>query len=153
MFDASAPKGILSYWKTEYLRDLDDAAIEVLVARAGVMGAPFSQMHLHHLGGAVGRVAADATAFGRRDLPFVLNCIGMTMDPAQTAGQVAWVRETARAAQPFAAGGQYLNFLADEGEARVRSAYGEAAYARLARLKAQLDPTNLFRLNQNIVPA
>jgi len=70
---------------------------------------------------------------------------------SQSASQVTWARETAQAAQPFAAGGQYLNFLAD-GAAGVRAAYGASAHTRLARLKAQVDPANLFRLNQNIPP-
>jgi FAD/FMN-containing dehydrogenase len=153
MFDAGAPKGIHSYWKTEYARGLDDGLIDALVAQAGRMVAPFSMLHVHHIGGAVGRVAADATAFGRRDFPFVLNCLGLWMEPAQTDAQIAWVRETARAVRPYAAGRQYLYFLADVGEAGVRAAYGDAAYERLARLKARVDPANLFRLNQNIRPA
>ena len=92
MFDAGAPKGILSYWKTEYLEELSDQAVNTLVAHAGRMAAPFTQVHVHHVGGAVGRVGADATAFGRRDAPFILNVVGLWMSPAQTDSQIAWVR-------------------------------------------------------------
>jgi FAD/FMN-containing dehydrogenase len=153
MFDPGAPKGVLSYWKTEYLKELSDQAVDTLVAHAGKMGAPFSQLHIHHVEGAVSRVSADSTAFGRRDAPFILNAIGMCMDPAQTDSQIAWARAVAQAVQPYGTGAQYINFLGDEGETRVKAAYGEEKYARLARLKKQYDPTNLFRLNQNIRPA
>jgi FAD/FMN-containing dehydrogenase len=153
MFDPGAPKGILSYWKTEYLIKMSDQAVDTLVAHAGKMGAPFAAVHIHHVEGAVGRVSADSTAFGRRDAPFILNIVGMWMDPAETDAQIAWTRTFSQAVQSYGTGAQYVNFLGDEGEARVRAAYGEPKYARLARVKKQYDPANLFRLNQNIRPA
>jgi FAD/FMN-containing dehydrogenase len=153
MFDEGVPRGIMSYWKTEYLGSLSDEAIATLVTQAGKMGAPFAQVHIHHVQGAVSRAKADSTAFGRRDAPFILNIVGLWMDPAETDAQIAWVRESAKAVEPHRAGGQYLNFLGDEGEARVKAAYGEEKYARLAALKRKYDPTNLFRVNQNIRPS
>lgn len=153
MFDAGAPKGILSYWKTEYLQELGDQVVETLMAQSGRMGAPFAQVHIHHLGGAISRVNDDSTAFGHRDAPFILNIIGMCEQPAEVDAQIAWVRAFAQAVQPFGTGAQYVNFLADEGEAQVKAAYGEEKYTRLAEVKRQYDPTNLFRLNQNILPA
>ena len=152
MFDAGAPKGIQAYWKTEYLPALDDVAIDLLAAHAGRMGAPFAQLHLHHLAGAVARVPADATAFGRRTAPFILNFVGLWMDPAEADAHITWAREGASGARRFSSGAQYLNFMGEAGESEVRAAYGPSAYARLAGLKAQVDSANLFRLNQNIPP-
>jgi FAD/FMN-containing dehydrogenase len=153
MFDPGAPKGILAYWKTEYLRDLDDRVVDTLVAHVARMGGPFAQVHLHHVEGAVGRVGADATAFGRRDAPFILNVVGLWMDPAQSDAQRSWVREFARAVEPLGTGSRYVNFMDDEGEKGVKAAYGPTKYARLAELKKRYDPRNLFRVNQNIPPA
>jgi hypothetical protein len=153
MFDAGAPKGVLSYWKTEYLSELSDAAIDVLMAHTARMGKPFAQLHVHHVGGAVARAPADATAVGRRDAPFTLNIIGMWQDPAETEAQRGWVRGVAEALRPLATGAQYLNFLGDLEEDRVRAAYGDAKYARLQGIKKRYDPGNLFRVNHNIRPA
>lgn len=151
MFDASAPRGLLSYWKTEYLRELDDGALDVLIARAAKMRSPFSAVHIHHVEGVVARVPTDATAFARRAAPFILNLIGGWTDADESDAHIAWVRQTAQALKPYATGAAYLNFLGEEGEARVRAAYG-ANYDRLVALKDKYDPINLFRLNQNIRP-
>jgi hypothetical protein len=153
MFDAGAPKGILSYWKTEFLSGLDDGLVDALVEHVDNMGKPFAQVHIHHVEGAVSRVSADATAFGHRDAPFVLNVVGMWMDATETDKHIAWVREFSHAVQPFSTGAPYVNFLGDEGEARVRAAYGEEKFARLVKVKNTYDGNNLFRLNQNIRPS
>jgi FAD/FMN-containing dehydrogenase len=153
MLDAGAPRGLQNYFKAAYLSGLPDAAIETLVAGAAKLPSPMSQIHLHHLGGAVARVADDATACGNRDAAFAMNVIATFPDAAATAPHLAWARALAAAAAPFGTGGVYVNFLGDEGAERVRAAYGPAKFARLAALKARLDPENLFRLNQNIPPA
>jgi FAD/FMN-containing dehydrogenase len=152
MFDASAPRGICAYWKTEYLSGLDDGVIEELIEDAGRMSSPLSAIHIHHIQGAVTRVHADATAFSHRDAPFILNFLGGWMDPAESDSHQAWVGEAWRAVQPYSTGAAYLNFLGDEGQARVQAAYGAQKYERLVEIKNQYDPTNLFRLNQNIKP-
>lgn len=153
MFDATAPKGLLSYWKTEYLRDLDDNVIDALTENAAKMRSPLSAVHIHHVQGEVSRINADATAFGRRDSPFILNIIGGWTDPAESDNHIAWVREMSQAMQPLATGEAYLNYLGEEGDARIRAAYGAEKYSRLVALKKKYDPTNLFHLNQNIKPA
>jgi FAD/FMN-containing dehydrogenase len=153
MFDEGAPKGILAYWKTEYLRELDEFAIDALVEHAGKMGGPFAAIHIHHVQGAVSRVSADAMASGRRDAPFILNIVGLWMAAAESDKHVEWAREFSRAIQPHSTGAQYINFLGDEGEERVKAAYGEGKFARLVALKNKYDPENLFRLNQNIRPS
>jgi FAD/FMN-containing dehydrogenase len=108
-------------------------------------------IHIHHLGGAMNRVAADATAFGHRDEGFVVNIIGTWSVPGDNDKHIDWARGLFAALQPYAHGA-YINFLGDEGQERVRSAYG-SNYEHLVALKNKYDPTNLFRLNQNIPPA
>ena len=152
MFDAGAPKGLLAYWKTDYLRELNAATIDTVIEQAGRMRSPLTQLHIHHLGGAVSRVPAGSTALAYRGAPFVLNGVAGWMDPAQTAQEIAWARGMSEAIRPHATGPQYLNFLGEEGDGRVRAAYGEESYARLAKVKAGYDPKNFFRLNQNIRP-
>ncbi len=153
MFDATAPAGLLNYWKTEYLGGLEDAAVQTLVEGAARMGSPFSQVHVHHVEGAVNRVANDATAFARRDAPFILNIIGMWQDANGTDRNVTWAREFAESVRPSSTGAAYLNFIGETGEDRVRAVYGEEKYARLVALKDRYDPQNLFRVNQNIKPS
>jgi FAD/FMN-containing dehydrogenase len=152
MFDATVPKGILSYWKAEYLNKLDELTIDTLVEQAGKMGAPFVQVHIHHLEGALSRVKADSTAFGHRDTPFILNILGLWMDPAETDKHIAWVRGFSQAVKSYSTGYSYLNFMGNEGEDRIKSAYGEEKFAKLVRLKNKYDPNNFFKLNQNIKP-
>lgn len=152
MFDAGAPKGLLAYWKTEYLPELNSATIETVAQHAGRMTSPLTQLHIHHMGGAVSRMPSGSTALSYRDAPFVLNGVAGWMDPGQTESEIAWARALAEAVRPHASGPQYLNFLGEEGDGRVRAAYGEDNYRRLAKVKASYDPDNLFRLNQNIRP-
>jgi FAD binding domain/Berberine and berberine like len=152
--DDLAPAGRHSYWKSGYLTELTDDAIAAAAAVAAKVPSPFSLAELVLWGdSAVGRVGADDTAFGQRDGRFLFNAISMWEDPAATEANVAWPREFFEAMQPFATDGVYVNFLSDEGDARVVEAYGAEKYARLARIKAEYDPENLFKLNQNIVPA
>lgn len=150
MFDQSAPAGALNYWRSAFLGEVSDGAIETLVAHAAEMPRPMTQIHLHHLGGAMARVPADATAFAHRDAPYIYSIIGMWREPHETDAGVAWVRGLREAVQPFGAGA-YVNFMGEEGEQRVHAAFG-ANYERLAQVKAKDDPTNFFHVNQNINP-
>lgn len=161
-FDATAPAGLHNYWKSDFINDLSDEAIATVVEHAGRIPSPLSQVHIHQLGGAMGRVSADATAYPTRDAHFVMNIIASW--PPPTAGgadgddedqkQAGWARDFYSAMQPHFAGRAYINFLgseAQEGQSRVRAAYG-TNYERLAALKRKYDPTNCFHLNQNINP-
>jgi FAD/FMN-containing dehydrogenase len=150
LLDESAPKGLQNYWKSAFVNDLSDGAIDVLVGRAAAMRSPLSAIHIHHLEGAVNRVDASATAFGHRSARFVLNLVGTWADPSESDLHIQWVRDTHAALIPHATGGVYVNFMGDEGNDRVRAAYGPAIYERLVALKRAYDPGNLFRLNQNI---
>jgi len=155
MFDATAPKGIHSYWKTEYVNDLSDDAINVLVKHSAKMKSlsPFTAVHIHHWGGAIRRADKDSTAFAHRDAHYVLNVVGLWMEHENADKHIAWTRDFSQAIQPFSTGQVYLNFLGDEGAARVKAAYGDKRYERLVALKNKYDPANLFRLNQNIRPS
>ena len=155
MFDATAPKGVHAYWKTEYLNDLGDNAVNVLIEHAAKMKSlsPFAAVHIHHWGGAVTSANADATAFAHRNARYVLNMLGLWMEHEKADQHIAWARDFSQAMQPFSTGQVYLNFLGDEGAERVKAAYGAARYQRLVALKNKYDPTNLFRLNQNIKPS
>jgi len=152
MLDASAPAGCMNYWKSAYLDDLSDGAIDAILEHTQTMDAPLAQVHVHHMGGAVARVPSEATAFAHRRSRFAVNIVAMWTDPADNEANVAWARAFSDALQPHANGGVYVNFLGDEGEARVKAAYGERTYVRLQRIKARYDPQNVFRLNQNIRP-
>ena len=124
-----------------------------MVARAGARPSPMSAITFWHLGGAIARVAEGATAYGRRDAPFLLTAEATWTDSLATDANIAWSRETLAAMQPYSKGGSYLNFpgFGEEKEAMLRASYG-ANYDRLVALKTTYDPGNLFRMNQNIRP-
>ena len=115
--------------------------------------SPLSQIHLHQLGGAVARVGEDDTAFSNRRAAYAYNLVSTWTDADEDESNIGANSELAAALAPFSTGGVYVNFLGDEGGARVRAAYGEEKFQRLRRLKVQFDPGNLFRINQNIPPA
>lgn len=152
MFDETAPYGLQNYWKSAFLDDLGDAAVDVLIGAAAEMRSPLAALHIHHLQGAVSRIRADATAFGNRDARFVLNIVGTWPDPSDSAANTRWVRETHAAISPHTNGSGYVNFMADEDQSHVRAAYSRTACGRLVALKREYDPGNVFRLNQNIRP-
>jgi FAD/FMN-containing dehydrogenase len=152
MLDQAAPAGMRNYWKADFLNALTDEAIEHLVAAANAAESPLSQVHIHQLGGAMGRVSPDASAFANRGAAFVYNLIGMWAEPSEDDAHITWTRRAFESLRPTSAGSAYINFLGDDGHERIAAAYGPN-YERLAELKAKLDPDNIFRLNQNIVPA
>ncbi len=152
MLDGGAPVGLRNYFRTGFLDALDDAVIDVVLEHGAHLPSPLSQIHLHQMGGAVSRHGANA-AFGNRTAAYTYNLVSTWVDPAEDPTHIDANRALATALEPLSTGRAYVNFLSDEGEARVRAAYGEATYERLARLKARVDPDNLFRRNQNIVPA
>jgi FAD/FMN-containing dehydrogenase len=154
--DPFSPRGMLYYTRGIHLSGLTDEAIDtyvdygVEIARAST---PLTQSVMFRHGGAVSRVADDATAAGHRDAAYMVHPIAAWQDPAQTELHLDWVRRFSEAMAPFTTGGVYLNFEPDEGEERVRAGYGAEKYARLVALKDKWDPDNLFRVNQNIQPS
>jgi FAD/FMN-containing dehydrogenase len=153
MFDPSVPHGWHYYWKSVELPPLNDAAIDTLVEHAARLTSPKSYCIVFQLGGALGRVGQDETAFSQRQAAHNVNiCAVWTDDDPEGERHVAWTRDFFSAMQPHAGDRVFLNFLGDEGAGRVRQAYGKRKYERLVALKRTYDPTNFFRLNQNIEP-
>jgi len=145
--------GAHSYMKAGFMSGLDDDAIDTLVAQHASVTSPKTEIHIQHLGGAVARQAPDATPFGGRNAPFVLNIIASTFTPDGYDEAVDWAQDTYTTLGSALTGSTYVNFLSDEGEERVRAAYGPETYRRLVALKDKYDPTNVFHLNQNIQPS
>jgi FAD/FMN-containing dehydrogenase len=153
MFDAGQPDGHLYYWKSEYLPGLSDEVIETGIDYAARITSPLSAIMMFHLSGAAGRVDKQALAAGHRDAAFVLNINTCWAEPQATDKHIQWTRDLWTAMQPYSIGGGYVNFFsADEGEDRVKAAYSPEKYERLVALKNKYDPSNFFRLNQNIKP-
>lgn len=153
MLDTSAPPGMHYYTTASYLQDLEDEAIETLVAHFAHVTNPLIHLTVSRLGGAIARVAEDATAFSHRHSTYLLWLIGVWPPEDEAELHVQWVRGLSAAMQPFKSGGVYVNALGEERQERVEAAYGAAKYRRLQALKQKYDPTNFFHLNQNITPA
>jgi len=151
MFDASVPHGLHYYWKSDYLGPLDDATIDTLIGHAWQAPSPMSYTIMFHLGGAIRRIDGSATAFEDRNAEHALNINAVWSDSKTTDIHLAWARTFWEAVHPLSTG-VYVNFLGAEGQERVQAAYGPNKYHRLMALKRKYDPTNLFRLNQNIPP-
>jgi FAD/FMN-containing dehydrogenase len=152
LLDTSASPGNSSYWRSHRLPDLSDAAIDVIVGLVGSVTSPLSLLNGWVIGGAVSRVAPDATAVGPRPAGFELRMIA-NWRPGDPDGERhrSWVRQGWESLRPHGAG-QFATFLSDEGVAGVRTAYGDRL-ARLTALKDRYDPSNVFRFNPNIPPS
>ncbi|AWC22942.1 Mitomycin radical oxidase [Aminobacter sp. MSH1] len=153
LFDPLLPKGLQWYWKGDYVDELSDAAIAAHVEHGSKTPSELSLMHLYPIDGAVHDVAPEATAWGARRARWSMVIAGIDPDPAKAPELRRWASAYWAAVHKHNAhGGAYINFMMDdEGEARVRAAYGPN-YERLVAVKRQYDPANLFRVNQNIRP-
>ena len=147
--DPLYPRRVHNYFRSAFLRTADDASLRVLMDSLATLPNALTEIHLQHLGGAVGRVPADATAFALRDQEFIVNIIARTPTAEGFAGAVEWARGVASALGPAT----YVNFTGEANPALVRASYPPDTYRRLVELKNEYDPTNLFRLNQNIPPS
>jgi FAD/FMN-containing dehydrogenase len=155
MLDAGNPHGIREYFKIDWLGELSDEAIDTAVELAEAMPAPFAQVILAPMGGAVARTDNDALALSVPDAPWAYFALTMWMDPAEDEQNIAWTRGFNESMQRFGLGKVAMpNFIsADEGIMRLRDTYGEEKYERLVALKRKWDPENIFRMNQNIDPS
>jgi FAD/FMN-containing dehydrogenase len=147
------PPGRHNYWSAEYLDDLPGEALDVFVTYGFERPSPFTQPVLMPWGGAVARAGDDATPLTKRNASWIMHPFAMWEDPADSATNIEWVKAFRRDIAPYASGGIYLNYIGVEGEDRVRAAYGEEKLRRLAAIKGEWDPANLFTGNQNIKPA
>lgn len=151
-FDPLLAPGARNYWKSHNFSALQDGLFDAVISSIGKLPSPQCEIFFGGLGGATTRPAPDSAAYAHRDAQFVMNVHGRWDDPADDKRCIDWARDFFNASAPFASGGVYVNFLtADEGD-RVRAAYGPN-YDRLARVKREYDPKNLFCTNQNIKPA
>jgi FAD/FMN-containing dehydrogenase len=147
------PPGLQQYWSGDYHDAMPDDALDVFVKYGSDRESPLTQHLMVRWGGAIERVPDDATPMSHRAAQWVTHPFATWEDPADTAANVAWVRAFREDIDRYTNGGTYLNFIGAEGQARIRAAYGEANYARLAGIKRRFDPDNTFRGNQNIEPA
>ena len=150
-FDPLLTRGARNYWKSHNFSRLSDGAIDAIIEYAGALPSPQCEIFIGTIGGQTARVAPDAMAYSSRDANYVMNVHGRWASAAEDARCIAWAREFFAKSQPFASGGAYINFLTQEESGRVAFAYG-AMYNRLVELKKKFDPTNFFRMNQNIKP-
>jgi FAD/FMN-containing dehydrogenase len=151
-FDPLLTPGARNYWKSHDFTDLPDPAIKLILDAVRTLPSPECEVFIAHVGGAMARVAANATAWPNRDAHFVMNAHTRWRDEAQDAACIAWARRLFEATAPFAAGSVYVNFMPDDETDRVEKAYGPN-YRRMAEIKRRYDRDNLFRMNQNIRPA
>jgi FAD/FMN-containing dehydrogenase len=154
--DDTVPHGWHYYWKGTALTGLSDDVIAVIADHAYAAGSPRSYAAIFHMDGAVARASHDATAFGGRDLAHNMSIDAVWLpdeSDEHAAAETAWARRFFQALQPHHAGGVYVNFLdSDDDSNRVREAYGDQVYRRLAEVKAEYDPDNVFHHNKNIGP-
>ncbi|ATU93147.1 FAD-binding oxidoreductase [Phyllobacterium zundukense] len=154
LYDGLFPKGRdRCYWKSTYLRNLDDDVIEAITVHLAKRPSEMTYASIWKFGGAVQRVASAATAFGDRSMPYMLSLDAIWSNSGDDDANISWVRDVWQEMQRHSTGRMYLNFPGlGEGDNLVRDAYGAETYARLQEVKRTYDPDNLFRLNQNILP-
>ena len=150
MLDPVQPPGRNYYWKSDDLLELTDHAIDTIVAHSEAITSPHTIVPLFQFGGIASRVAEDAMAYSHRNAAYALNC-NASWTEGEPERHIQWARDFSTAMQPYSAG-VYVNFLSNESEERVKAAYGATKYERLVTLKNKYDPSNFFRLNQNIRP-
>jgi FAD/FMN-containing dehydrogenase len=150
-FDPLLAPGARNYWKSSDFDELADGALDAFVDAASAIPGPECEVFIAHLGGAMARVAPEATAYAGRDAEYVMNVHGRWRSPADDETVRGWARGVFEGVTPFATGGGYVNFLTADESTRLASAYGPN-YERLRELKQRFDPGNLFRMNHNIPP-
>ena len=151
MFDELYPPGLQWYWRADFFNELSDEAIALHVKYGSEIPTMHSSMHLYPINGAAHRIGKTDTAWSYRDATWAQVIVGVDPDPTNNEQIIAWTKEYWDALHPHSAGGAYVNFMMDEGEERIKASYRDN-YDRLVEIKKQFDPTNLFRVNQNIRP-
>jgi hypothetical protein len=152
MLDGAVPDGNFNYWKSTFLRELSDHAIDVIVENANRGTSPLTLVLLEYYGGAAGRMAPDATAFPHRHAAYDFGICSQWTNPADAEGIIGWTRQFSDAMKPFSSGAYFLSFLDQESDDTIKASWGPN-YDRLVAVKTKYDPTNFFRVNHNIRPA
>jgi hypothetical protein len=151
-FDGLYPPGDQWYWRADFVKEIPDEAVEIHARFGAEMPTMKSTMHLYPIDGAAHDIGPDDTAWGYRDAKWGAVFAGVDPEPSNVPAIRSWSIDYQEALHPYSAGGAYVNMMMDEGQERVRASYGDN-YDRLARIKAEYDPDNTFRVNQNIQPA
>jgi hypothetical protein len=151
LFDALYPAGLQWYWKADFFKELSDKAIDLHVKYGERLPSGHSTMHLYPINGAAQKAKSGDMAFSFRDATFAEVIVGVDPDPANNPRLIQWCKDYWLALHPFSGGGGYINMMMDEGEDNVKNSYRDN-YGKLAQIKKKYDPTNLFRVNQNIKP-
>ena len=151
MFDALLPTGLQWYWRGDFVAELRDEAIAQHLKYGSQLPTQLSTMHLYPIDGAANRVGRNDTAFSYREAKWSMIIVGVDPDPAKAEKITSWTKECWRALHPYSCGGAYVNFMMEEGQERIQATYRDN-YDRLVAIKTKYDPTNLFRVNQNIKP-
>jgi FAD/FMN-containing dehydrogenase len=152
MADSDFPHGRRYYTKSGYFRQLDDSTIDKMIEAISTVPSPQTQIELAYLGGVAGQVDARETAFGDRSAPFIVNLLANWAEPADDAAQISWVRGLFARVRPAMKAGVYVNFMSGDEQERVPEAYQER-WERMLAIKSHYDPTNFFRMNQNVRPS
>ena len=152
MLDALMPPGMQWYWRADWVKEISDEAIAQHIKYASQLPTWQSAMHMYPITGAPKRVGKNDTAFSYRDANWGMVIVGVDPDPANKEKLISWAKTYSEAVHPYTAGGAYINMIMDEGQERVKAAYRDN-YQRLAEIKNRYDPTNFFRVNQNIRPS
>ena len=147
------PPGCRNYWTAEYLHELPEPVLDSIIRHSEALFRGPAQSFTVPWGGAVARVPADSTPLSKRDASFVVHPFALWEGEENDEYNISWARGFARDMRSFATGGVWLNWVGNEGEDRIRAAFGPDNYARLQAVKARFDPDNVFRSNQNIKPA
>lgn len=151
IFDGLYPAGLQWYWRSDFFNGYDNKAINLHIKYGAQLPTMQSTMHIYPINGAAGRIGPQETAWGYRQAKFAQVIVGVDPDPQNNERMIEWAKDYWLAMHPYSAGGGYVNMIMDEGEERVKAAYGDN-YARLAQVKATYDPHNFFHVNQNIKP-
>lgn len=150
-FDPLLTPGARNYWKSHDFMALSDTTIDILLDAVRKLPGPECEIFIAHVGGAAGRIAADATAFPQRNAHFVMNVHARWREPGMDDTCIGWARQLFEAAKPYSTGTAYINFMPEDEGDRVAAAYA-GNYQRLSEIKRRYDPHNLFRMNQNVKP-
>ena len=145
-------EGAQNYFTSALLDSLSDSAVDETLARWAAKRSPNSEIHIHHAGGAMARVAPDATSYSHRSSPYLVNVVARAVSPQGFDTEIAWARSARSALSAYGPDAMYVNFTGDAEPDKVRASYPPATYRRLVQVKRRYDPTNVFRLNQNISP-
>lgn len=151
LFDGLFPPGLQWYWRADFFNELGSEVREQHLKFGSKIPTPLSQMHLYPISGAASRVAKDETPWAYRDAKYAGVIVGVSPNPKDSDKITNWCKDYWEALHPYSSGGAYSNFMMDEGQERVKASY-KHNYERLAKIKMKYDPTNLFRVNQNIKP-